>query len=407
MDPLTFQEDVEQRRRMLPMALGGLQSPQGVLTNTVQPGRALPMSMRARLAKVGQELDAIDTGDVDTSALQAFAKRQGESGQAAMLNALAAQYAGENFQPVQAQFLKQAMAASEPMKLGQGMLTPDGQYIKDPFAARDVRRASLERQYGQLATQIDAQQRYDESRQDRLDRLARDEALRREMMQNNLRQQQTSNQLRQQQLDMQREGLDLRRLIAGVDDPAAQPMPSAGGAAGPAKPGFYETAPPKLNEGQGKARTQASGMAQHIPEMEAALSSGYRPSRTDLLAVGPDLAGMGGVAQKFVPRSRGTAEGVKFMTAGRKVLSLLLRGESGGAITSDEWTSYGPMYLPWPGDDDAEIERKIKDLRRYANDVAFMAGPSAKRWSGFDVDSPVFKPRDNNDGVVDLTPKPR
>lgn len=147
MNELTFAEDVQDRkRRMLPMALGGLQSPAGTLTTSVQPGRALPSALRTRLGKVQQQLDDMDSQEVDTSALQDFARQQGQAGEMATLNALAAQYAGENFQPIQAQFLKRAAAAAEPMKVGGGMLTPQGQYIKDPFAARDSRRTALERQ---------------------------------------------------------------------------------------------------------------------------------------------------------------------------------------------------------------------------------------------------------------------
>lgn len=147
MDPLTFAEDVEQRKRMLPMAMMGLQSPAGTLTTSVQPGgRALPSALRTRLGKVQKDLEEIDAQEVDTSALQAFARQQGEAGQSAMLNAMAAQYAGEGFQPMQAQFLKRAASAAEPMKMGGGMLTPQGQFLKDPFAARDARRTALERQ---------------------------------------------------------------------------------------------------------------------------------------------------------------------------------------------------------------------------------------------------------------------
>lgn len=164
MDPLTFTEDVERRKRMLPMAM----SQGGTLSTTVQPGQALPMSMRQRLGKVYQDLDAIESQDVDTSALQAFARQQGESGQSAMLNALAAQYAGESFQPVQAQFLKRAAAAQEPMKIGGGMLTPAGEFIKDPFATRDARRTSLERQATVMQSMIDRQEKDERDRQDRL-----------------------------------------------------------------------------------------------------------------------------------------------------------------------------------------------------------------------------------------------
>ena len=118
----------------------------GTLSNTVAPGESVLPYTRQRLSKVYGELDKLDNQDVDTSALQAFAKQQSEQGQGAMLNALAAQFAGENFDPIQAQYMKRAAAASEPMKVGGGILTPDGQFIKDPFAARDSRRTSLERQ---------------------------------------------------------------------------------------------------------------------------------------------------------------------------------------------------------------------------------------------------------------------
>jgi hypothetical protein len=171
MDPLTFSEDVERRKRsMLPMAMSSLVSPGGTLSNSVQPGQALPLTTRQRLGKLYQEMDDMDTKDVDMSGLQAFARQQGQAGEQAMLNALAAQYAGDSFQPVQAQFLRRAAAAAEPMKMGAGVLTPDGQFIKDPIAAREARRAAVERQALGLERQIEAQTRDERDRQDRLQR---------------------------------------------------------------------------------------------------------------------------------------------------------------------------------------------------------------------------------------------
>jgi hypothetical protein len=167
MDPLTFAEDVEQRKRsMLPLSLG--QSVGGTLTSGVKPGQALPMSMRQRLGKIYEDLDKADMQEPDTTALQAWAKQQGQSGDSAMLNALAAQYAGESFQPLQSHFMKRAAAAQEPMKIGSGMLTPEGQYLKDPFAARDSRRTTLERQAIGLEKMISDQDTRDLARQDRL-----------------------------------------------------------------------------------------------------------------------------------------------------------------------------------------------------------------------------------------------
>lgn len=181
-DPMALEDDVANltQPRFLRKAAAA-KSPGGTVTNTVVPGQALPQTMRQRLGKIGQELDTLDNGEVDTTALQNYAKQQGQSGEAAMLNALAAQYAGEQFQPVQAQFLKRAMAAQEPMKLGAGMLTPDGQYLKDPFAARDSRRSSLERQYSGLLSEVERQERADQARQDRLAQQQRDFDLRRDM----------------------------------------------------------------------------------------------------------------------------------------------------------------------------------------------------------------------------------
>lgn len=207
MDPLTFAEDVEQRKRMLPMAMGGLQSPAGTLTNSVQPGRALPSALRTRLGKVQKDLEEIDAQEVDTSALQAFARQQGDAGQSAMLNALAAQYAGEGFQPMQAQFLKRAAAAAEPMKMGGGTLTPQGQFLKDPFAARDSRRTALERQALGLERMAGEEERTTRDREDRLTRQeqARQDALARDAQ---------AADFRRMGLDLQKQGLDLRREMA-------------------------------------------------------------------------------------------------------------------------------------------------------------------------------------------------
>ena len=140
----------------------------GTLSNTVAPGESVLPNTRQRLAKIYGELDKMDTQDVDTSGLQAFAKQQSEQGQGAMLNALAAQFAGESFDPIQAQYMKRANAASEPMKVGGGILTPDGQFIKDPFAMRDARRGALERQAGGIEKLLSEEKIAGERRQDRL-----------------------------------------------------------------------------------------------------------------------------------------------------------------------------------------------------------------------------------------------
>lgn len=147
----SFYDDMmERKRRMLPMSLGA-SSPDGVLTQNVQTGAALPRSLQIR-----KQIADLESQDDDMSAMQAYGRQQGEAGQSAMLNALAAQFAGDRFEPVQAQFLKRAAAAQQPMKVGRGMVTPDGQYIVDPGARREAQLGRLSRE-ADLADRLEAQ----------------------------------------------------------------------------------------------------------------------------------------------------------------------------------------------------------------------------------------------------------
>lgn len=119
----------------------------GTLTDRVQPGGSvLPnaiSALRERAAAAYEQGQRLYDAEPDMSQLQAYAKAQGQAGDAAMLNALAAQFAGEGFAPVQSQFLKRAAAAKEPLKVSGGMLTPDGQFLKDPAAAQDKKAEFL------------------------------------------------------------------------------------------------------------------------------------------------------------------------------------------------------------------------------------------------------------------------
>lgn len=54
--------------------------------------------------------------------------------------------------------------------------------------------------------------------------------------------------------------------------------------------------------------------------------------------------------------------------AGDRFLTALLRKETGAAVTDSEWSIYGPMFLPIPGDDAGTIEQK-----RRGRQVALMA----------------------------------
>ena len=120
----------------------------GMVSSTVSPGEAVALpnaiaQYRQRASDLYGQGEQLYNSEPDLTQLQAFAKQRGEQGDRSMLTALAAQFAGESFAPVQEQLLKKAAAARDPMKLGSGMLTSDGQFIKDPFAERDKRAEFL------------------------------------------------------------------------------------------------------------------------------------------------------------------------------------------------------------------------------------------------------------------------
>lgn len=126
----------------------------GVLTQNVHPGQGdnmeVPTTARGKADYFTQQgLDAY-TAEPDVSGLQQYARQRAAEGDQSMINALAAQFAGERFEPVQGQYLKRALAAQEPVKVGNsGYITPTGEYVKDPTYMQD-RKADRYLQLGQL-----------------------------------------------------------------------------------------------------------------------------------------------------------------------------------------------------------------------------------------------------------------
>lgn len=172
----------------------------GTLSTTVQPGQSmLPNTiekLRGRASDMYDKATKLMEQPLDYSGMQAFAQQRGQQGEQAMLNALAAQYAGEQFQPLQQQFMKTAASTQDPIKMGGGLITNTGQFIKDPEIAQDKQVQMLlnnAKAYEQQAItaetareRIEAQRKHD----------------------------QTMEQLRMMGLGIQQQGIDLRREIA-------------------------------------------------------------------------------------------------------------------------------------------------------------------------------------------------
>jgi hypothetical protein len=193
------------RPRLLRRTLGS-RSVDGTLTTNVQPGEAEDAigRFRSRAADLYSQGNALAQEEPDMAPLQEYAKQRSQQGDSAMLNALAAQFAGERFQPVQAQFLKRAAAAKDPIQAGNGMITPDGQYIQDPTKGRDKKVEFLLRQaqvYEDMANKADTKQK------EMAARAAQDEIM---------------NQIRLMQVDLQRQGLQIRAAGAGSGNDTKQ-----------------------------------------------------------------------------------------------------------------------------------------------------------------------------------------
>lgn len=353
----------------------------GAVTTVVQPGEE----------NIRRALDLMSAED-DYSSAQEYAKQRGVEGQSALLNALAAQYAGDRFAPVQQMYLKRSLASQDPLRVGTAMISPDGTVLKDPSASRE-REAGRLLQLGQFEMTLD----------DRRQARAAEAAAR-------------------------REAVALRQAMAGqgswqhVQDPntgqvllyntrSGERMPLSGGQTGTAptaapgsmafKPGFNipQSGMPKLTEVEDKSRFFAANMADALPSMSQVLQGGYSPNRTDQAAAGPPASGwLGRTAASLTPRSSASPEGRTFYTEGRKVLASILRKESGAAITDDEWSSYGPIYLPWPGDSPTDVERKMQVLYGMANNMAQSSGPAYRFWTP----PAVSEAAAGDDAVIDV-----
>jgi hypothetical protein len=114
----------------------------------------------------------------------------GQQGDAAMLNAMAAQFAGESFAPLQEQLLKKASASRDPIKMAGGLITPDGGFVKDPEASQDKQVNMLLQRSAQLS-------QIAETADTARERIAAQRA-----------QQELMGQMRMMGIDLQRQGLE-------------------------------------------------------------------------------------------------------------------------------------------------------------------------------------------------------
>lgn len=299
--------------------------------------------------------------------------------------AIAAQYAGPKFAGMQESYLKRAMAGREPTRVGSAMIGPDGTVVRDPSAER-ARQAEMQFRLGQNYSQTAdrEERRADRDYQIGLNQDERDYQRGRDLK--------SDQRLLEPKLGTwvvktdPNTGEDyLYNSATGTRKVENNPLGGfvANNPPPPAAPGFtLPKNPPKLTDSQSKAYGQASGLFSVLPDMKKVLDKGYVPSMNDFIAAGPSMGGLPGMAGLAYPRSRSSEQGRTFLTAARKALQYVLRGQSGGAITDDEWKEYGPTWLPWPGDSKEESIRKMQHLEQTMSDLAVQTGPMYRNWGG-------------------------
>lgn len=287
-----------------------IQSPGGVLSNTVRPGGSmLPNSIeanRAKAAELFQQGSDLYNEEPDYSQFQKFAKQRSQQGDAAMLNALAAQFAGEGFAPVQEQYLKKAAASRDPMKLGSGIITAEGEYLKDPEVAQNKKAEFLLQQakvYQQMA----------ETAETARERIAAQRA-----------QNEIQNQLRLMGLQFQQQGLDLRAQTAAFQRTLAEQNAS-------------DKKDKQLGEGTAALSKRADeyvNLVSGVRELNNMLGN-YVPDGKNIPGVGygSDVSVLGLDVGGFAAGEQGRAN----RSMVKNVANELLRAASGQAVTLNEY----------------------------------------------------------------------
>lgn len=358
--------------RALPQAVEAAQS---TLTQNVQPGDAVG-GYRQKAAEFSRQATEAMGQEPDMTAAQNYMRQRAEQGDMAMLNALAAQFAGERFEPIQAKYLKRAAAAREPMKVGRGMVTPDGQFIRDEGAAQDQRVQLLLQQakaYEQMALTAETTQ----------ERLAAQRAQNEIMNQLRLFTAQTGrmNAVTQQMLagsgmlgsgNAQQigSGLNNEPVMRSANgqlftyDTAGQAIPYQG----PVNPKASTSQP---SEDERKAAgwfLQADNARRNIENIIAKNPRAAYPS------VAERVAGVTPVFGEDIANTLRSEERQRFVQAAGSMSEALLRAATGAGVNESEARQKAAELTPQLGDKPGTVQQKMAAYQVYMDSLKARAG---------------------------------
>ncbi len=341
-----------------------IQSPGGVLSNNVRPGQGsmLPSaidSYRSKAADLYQQGSELYDKEPDFSQLQNFAKQRSEQGEGAMLNAMAAQYAGEGFAPVQQQYLKKAAAARDSMKLGSGLITAEGQYLKDPEAANSKKAEFLLQQakaYETLAQTAETKEK------EAFARSAQNEIM---------------NQLKLMGIQVQQQGVNARAANGPQRAPAGYQWSTTpdGQAAltfipgGPADPVTKASGTPSEDERKAAGwYFQADNARGNMENVVKRNSAAAYPTIAERGAGVIPLFGED-IANKLRPEDR-----QMFVQASGSMAEALLRAATGAGVNESEARQKVAELVPQLGDKPGTVKQKTNSYGVYMSSLQARAG---------------------------------
>jgi hypothetical protein len=381
------------RPRALPQATGGVPPPAAPMGPTGPAGPAAAptglageeQALRAQEAALqAATRDAMKPGD--RSAMEATWRQRQQGGVNSMLTALAAKQAGQGFEPFQAQYLKQAAAADEPMKMTGGTMTKEG-FIEDPGYAQELKIKQTQAELAQTQHKLDQNL----TRQDRKETEARHEAL---------------------QLRLARENhassMAIARLNAGGAGGTATQIGTNPETQGPVfrhKDGslthyvngkevaYTGSLGPKAGEGKHtEGERTAAGYRDRMVAVEGDINklaaAGGQPS---LITKAVGATKLGRIARPYIE----STQQQNYRAVQEDWVRAKLRKESGASIPPDEMEREIETYFPQPGETDpALIQRKaqaraqaVEQMRTSAGTVQpSIAAPVGGASGGWSVD---------------------
>jgi hypothetical protein len=358
LDYTLFNNEEEQPRvGLLKKSRARIQSPGGVLSNSVQPGQGgmLPNaidSYRSKATDLYKQGSELYDREPDFSQFQNFARQRSEQGEGDMLNALAAQFAGEGFAPVQQQYLKKAAAAREPMKMGSGVITADGEYLKDPEAAQTKKAEFLLQQAKAYETMAANAETREEQRQYRAQQDKAMNELRTFMAQTGRMNAVTAATNRS---GPQRAPSGYQWATTPDGQPALTFVPG-----GPADPVNKSAGTPSEDE-----RKAAGWFFQADNAMRNMASVLQRNPQAAQARVPERLAGVVPVFGEDLTNLLRPEDRQRFMQAADSMSEALLRASTGAAITKSETDQKLRELIPQIGDTAGNVKQKLDSYKVY------------------------------------------